>query len=231
MLFGTTRRLRSGTERMSVTLSGVILEVVSSYKYLGVWLDPCLTWQVHIDKLCNAVSSRLGVLRRLIPCLPQRTLVMLFNCMVLPKMDYCDVVWGNCGKCLSDRLQKLQNRAARLTLGLPYSHHVGNDELSTLGWKTLASRRNLHLLQSIYKAVNNDLPEYINNFQRASDSHRYPTRHSLNQSLTLPQVRRECGKRKFSYRGANLWNHLPNYIKTSTSMTVFKNKCNTWPDL
>ncbi|CAH1268940.1 Hypp4035 [Branchiostoma lanceolatum] len=31
-------------------------------------------------------------------------------------MDYCDVIWGNCGKCLSDKLQKLQNRAARLIL-------------------------------------------------------------------------------------------------------------------
>ena len=27
----------------------------------------------------------------------------------------CSLVWGNCGKTLSNKLQKLQNRAARVT--------------------------------------------------------------------------------------------------------------------
>ena len=31
-----------------------------------------------------------------------------------PHFDYCSVVWGNCGKTLSSKLQKLQNRAARI---------------------------------------------------------------------------------------------------------------------
>ena len=148
--------------------------------------------------------------------------------MIIVTFNYCDVIWGNCGKCLSDRLQKLQNRAARLILGLKYTHHVGVDELSALGWKTLTSRRNLHLLQSMYKAVNNELPDYINSFQRTSDCHSYPTRHSQNLSLKLPLVRLECGKRKFSYRGITAWNSLPPSVKTCTSKSTFRTNCRAW---
>ena len=34
--------------------------------------------------------------------------------MILPSFDYCDVVWAGLNKGLSDRLQKLYNRAARI---------------------------------------------------------------------------------------------------------------------
>ena len=34
--------------------------------------------------------------------------------LVQPHFDYCNVVWGNCSKNLSSKLQKLQNRASRV---------------------------------------------------------------------------------------------------------------------
>jgi len=220
MLFGTIRRLRLETEELNLTLSGTYLEVVACFKYLGVWFDSCLTWSIHINKLCSTVSSRLGVLRRLVPILPPKTLSMLFNCMILPKIDYCDTVWGNCGKSLSDNLQKLQNRAARLVLGLSRRSHVDNDHLSTLGWKSLASRRKMHLLQTVFKSIHRQLPEYLQIFNRTS--HTYATRLNSNLSLQLPKVRLESGRRKFEYRGAFSWNELPPTVKVASSALSFK---------
>ena len=37
--------------------------------------------------------------------------------LVQPHFDYCSIVWGNCGETLSEKLQKLQNRAARILTG------------------------------------------------------------------------------------------------------------------
>jgi len=225
MLFGSSKRLHLGNEQLTTYLSGTHIEVVPCFKYLGVWFDSCLTWQFHIEKLTNAVSARIGVLRRLVPVLPQDTLAMLFNCLILPKVDYCDVVWGNCGKGLSDKLQKLQNRAVRIILGLSYRSHVNNEHLSALGWKDLASRRKLHLLQTVYKSIYNLLPVYLNIFSRTSESHSYSTRHSLNQSLRIPKVKLESGKRTFAYRGAESWNALPLSVKTAPSTQTFKTLC------
>jgi hypothetical protein len=39
---------------------------------------------------------------------------------VLSHFDYCNLVWGNCCDYLKIRLQKLQNRAARIITGKTY---------------------------------------------------------------------------------------------------------------
>ena len=44
----------------------------------------------------------------------QETLKTIYYSLVQPYFDYCDVVWGDCSKTRADKLQKLQNRAARI---------------------------------------------------------------------------------------------------------------------
>ena len=46
------------------TSEGLELEVVTSYKYLGVWLDGALSFSQHISKLQAKDKSRLGFLYR-----------------------------------------------------------------------------------------------------------------------------------------------------------------------
>ena len=42
------------------------------------------------------------------------TLGVLYNALVQPHFDYCSLVWTNCTQDLQNKLQKLQNRAARI---------------------------------------------------------------------------------------------------------------------
>ena len=42
---------------MVITLEGLELEVVTSHKYLGVWLDGTLSFSQHISKLQAKVKS------------------------------------------------------------------------------------------------------------------------------------------------------------------------------
>ena len=44
---------------------GLELEVVTSYKYLGVWLDSALSFSQHKSKLQAKVTSKLGVFYRI----------------------------------------------------------------------------------------------------------------------------------------------------------------------
>ena len=45
----------------------------------------------------------------------QRLLSIVYtNALIQSQFDYCNIVWGNSGKTLFDRLQKLPNRAARV---------------------------------------------------------------------------------------------------------------------
>ncbi|CAH3170294.1 unnamed protein product [Porites lobata] len=60
----------------------------------------------------------------------------MYNALVMPYFNYCGAVWGNINKGLADKLQKLQNRAARI---LTFSNYDVRSSvlLDELGWERL----------------------------------------------------------------------------------------------
>ena len=56
---------------VSTTSEGLELKVVTSYKYLGVWLDGTLSFSQHISKLKAKIKSILVFLYRNTPLSPQ----------------------------------------------------------------------------------------------------------------------------------------------------------------
>ena len=74
------------------TSEGLELEVVTSYKYLGVWLDGTLSFSQHISKLQDSVKSRLGFLYRNRSSFNPAAKLTLFQMTILPMLDYGDVI-------------------------------------------------------------------------------------------------------------------------------------------
>jgi hypothetical protein len=60
------------------------------------------------------------MMRRIKQFVPKSTLVKIYNAIVLSHFDYCSLVWDNCCDYLKNRLQKLQNRAARIITAKTY---------------------------------------------------------------------------------------------------------------
>ena len=77
-------------------------------------IDDKLEWHNHIQKLTKKIASGIGALKRIRHLIPASTLHLIYQALIKPHFDYCDNVWGNCGKTLRDKLQKLQNRTARV---------------------------------------------------------------------------------------------------------------------
>ena len=67
--------------------------------------------------------------------------------LFLSHFDYGDVVDGSACKYLTERLQKLHNRAGRLILHINRDSHEPNSEIqNALNWESSHDRRNQHLL-------------------------------------------------------------------------------------
>ncbi len=92
------------------------IDRVSTFKYLGLWLDETLTFEEHIGQISKKVNKRLGILSKIRKNVNIDPALMLYKCLVLPHLEYCDVVWDNCASKFKDTLQKLQNRACKLIL-------------------------------------------------------------------------------------------------------------------
>ena len=115
-------------------------------------------------------------------------------------------MWGNCNLTLSNKLQELQNRAARILTSSSYDTDV--EDLSKLRWRKLSSQREMQKAIMVIKSLNGLTPEYLSElFVNRSDVTEYVLRDSVNK-LVVPLPRTNFLKNSFSYSGAVLWNSL-----------------------
>ena len=115
MLFGTKQKLANAS--FKTQLHGSDIERVRNFSYLGVTLDEYLSWKEHVSKVFTKVNKRLGLLGRIRSCLTLKTAKCVYNCLVLPVLCYTDTAWGELSVDCKSRLQRLQNRAARIMRG------------------------------------------------------------------------------------------------------------------
>jgi len=125
MLIGSSQRLSTFDKSPSLSIDDKSIKQVSSSKSLGVHIDENLSWNVHIETIAKKIASGLGALKRCRRFVPQSKLHSVFSALIQPHFDYCSVVWGHCNKTLSDKLQKLQNRAARILTFSSYDTNAG----------------------------------------------------------------------------------------------------------
>jgi hypothetical protein len=133
------------------------------------------------------------------------------------------------GETQSKRLQKLQNRAARIIMNMSndIDHSVA---LQALGWKPLKTERKKSKAKIMYKLLNKMGPKSLTNlFTYKSEVTNYKLR-NISTSLCLPQPRTNNMKNSFMYDGAYLWNSIPKEIRESKSFSSFRKKIATHID-
>ena len=123
-----------------------------------------------------------------------------------PHFDYCNIVWGNCGITLQNKIQTLQNRAARVLTYSSYDADAGH-LFELQGWKNLASQQQIQRATMVHKSLHGLAPDYLcAKFERRGTA--YNLRDTENE-LNVPLPRTNYYKNSFSYSGATLWNSLP----------------------
>ena len=143
------------------------------------------------------------MLRRVKPYLSQQSLQTIYHSLILPHFDYCSLVWGNCNETLKNKLQKLQNRAARVITGDTYDIR-SYEILDKLGWKTLEERREEQMASIVTKPLNNECPPDSSMFEFSNNTN-YNLRSNKN-TLLLSKPKTNAMKRSFSYVAAKVSN-------------------------
>ena len=101
---------------LDLKVNDIALDNVKNQKLLGVEIDWHLDYNVHLDKLCKNISSKLALLKRIKRYLNLDYRKLFYNGYVLPLINYCIVVWSNTSKTNLLRIHKLQKYAARIIL-------------------------------------------------------------------------------------------------------------------
>ena len=191
---------------------------------MGVTLDQHLSWKSNTQNICNKITSRISALRRWKEFIDRKTLVSVYNAIVRPYFDYCCEVWDVFGETQSKRLQKLQklqNRAARIIMNMSNDVHH-SVVLQALGWKTLEAEREKAKAKMMYKLLNNMVPQSLTNLFTYKDEVTSYNLRNISSSLCLPHPHTNNMKRSFMYDEAFLWNSIPRDIKESKSLSSFR---------
>ena len=223
LLIGSRQRHLNISESPNIVIDGKPVKQVTVTKSLGVEIDKHLNWGNHINAISKKIASGIGAMKRIRHLVPREILLNVYNSLVQPYFDYCSAVWGNCGSGLSEKLQKLQNRAARI---ITFSNYDAPAEplRCFLNWKTLDVQRSIDKSILMFKSLHNLAPKYLTSkFVHRSDITSYSVRNAESK-LAVPLPRTEFGKRSFRYSGAVLWNSLPSDIRQISSLPVFKKK-------
>ena len=80
------------------------LEVLETYKLLGVHFGYTLRWEKHVNETVSSCYACLAILRKLRNMAPFQPRKQLAESLILSKLDYCDVVYYDLPSKLLKRL-------------------------------------------------------------------------------------------------------------------------------
>ena len=187
-------------------------------KNVGVQIDKNLSMDNHVTNIvshCYKILKDIGSIRK---CLERKDLEELVHAVIASRLDYCNSLLMNVSQKNINKLQKLQNSAARLVLG-KNRRFSGTSALSELHWLNVDARIVFKILLIVFKVVNGICSENI----------QLQVKHSMGRAgddilLETPHYKTKFGRRIFDFNGSRLWNALPNYLRAEKDIDKFK-KC------
>ena len=83
---------------LSISIASTQIEEVTEAKFLGVWFDPMLTWNVHIKAIRNKLMSSIAIIIGILPFIPVANHKNIYHTLFESHLAYCTSVWGSARK-------------------------------------------------------------------------------------------------------------------------------------
>ena len=231
MIIGTAQKIKyqdlePKTTPFMITISNEIkIRRVKLVKYLGLWIDDNLTWEVQIDHICSKMARNIGIIKRIRNFIPKESLLTLYRTLVEPYLRYCNIVWGQCNETLLDKLQTLQHKVARTIAKIRYDDANHMKLLCDFGWISVRNLINFDLAVFMYNTQRGFAPDNIKDlFQTVDAVHSYKTRAASDGKLHAVHTNLGITQRSISCSGVKIWNDLPKNIRDAQSIDVFKKR-------
>ena len=196
---------------INLSIDNILIERTTQFDFLGLMIHENLNWNAHINKISNKLSRIIGTLKRLHNYLPTQGLLLIYNSLFLPHLNYSILAWGH--SC--DRVIKLQKKAIRLVSSSSYFAHTEPifKQLKLLKVQDLLQ---LKALKFYYRYNQNQLPRYFDNmFTPLPVTHMHDTRHRDLPRYPLPK--RASTKNCIRYYIPVILKEMPQNIKEKIS--------------
>ena len=207
--------------KAKIIISGVILEnscirFVESAKNLGFVIDSVLNFEEQINKVVKTCFLTIRRLSKVKIYLTQQHLQVLVSSLIFSQLDYCNSLYYGLPVYIINKLQRVQNCAARLVWKNKIPFNSSLDGIyNSLHWLRIRYRIIYKVLLIVHHCLHENAPVDVATMIRYSESQRTM---KLQETRTLNGY----GDRAFSHVGPKLWNLLPRKIREQHEVTAFK---------
>ena len=220
IIFGTSHAVAHAfPSSPSVNVAGSTIPFSNQIKLLGVTLDSNLKFDQHITALSKSCFFHIRALRHIRSVLTDDTARTIAASLVGSRLDYANSILYGSSKHNIARVQRIQNALAKVFIGSCTTGH-SNSRLQAayrIQYKLAVLTFNAHTSASPYY-----LSSLIINYH-PSRSLRSSNRHLLD----VPRSKSVFSSRGFRTAGPQIWNNLPDSVRLSESINVFRTNLKT----
>ena len=215
----------------TITLNNIEIEVVDSFKLLGVTIDNKLTFTKYISIVCGRVNSVLYSIKRLF-FLPLITKIQFFKTFILPLFDYClsltiyyaKYVIAKLSNCYYITMAKLfnSNKSDKFNFTNKSPEEI-QSFLTNYNLFSFSHRVFVKLDLFLFKIINTGSPPILNTKLTVTNEDTLANRLKSNNinKIYVPSCKQGYGEKTFTHFGAIFYN---SFLSDSIQMNLYEFK-------
>ena len=208
---------------VSLKVDGETITCSNSVKLLGITVDNKLDFNEHVSLICSKVSKKLHALARISPFISTVNMRKIMKAFLESQFGYCPLVWMFHNRTLNTRINRLHERALRITYK---NSKLSFQQLLEIDKSVTVHHRNLQILAiEMYKVINGIAPSLMEDIFQVS-TNQNNLRHNIFKTFNVRTVYH--GTETIAFRGAKLWHIIPPEIKNTSSLSSFKYNIKRW---
>ncbi len=139
--------------------------------------------------------------------------------IVLSIINYCIRIWGTTNLTIINKVQKLQNFAAKVAMGGPRKFGHVTPIIQKLGWLKVIEKHKFDTCTVVFKILNGFYPAWYKKFLTVHEARNGTTQQQ--SCLFVPVTRTDTGARSLDVTEPKTWNTLPLGVTNAISVSAF----------
>jgi len=216
---------------LNIIINNNPIENVLLFKYLGLWLDPTLSFKHHGETTMAKFVQRVRLVNRHKHGFNLSQLKMFCDALCISIPNYCLHIWTAASEGFHAKCDKIMHSMIKRLLCRSKVERRAKfeDLLEKFGWLSSLERSNYQILRFLYlhtKPSSSLYAVFSESFRFVCDTSEINLRKPKN--LHIPRLNSSGGQHCFIYIAAQLWNSLPPDIQDCESFGEFDCFVRNW---
>ena len=214
--------LSEPNEEFSLKVDNLDIKNSKSQKLLGITIDNKLTFADHVSSICTKASQKLHALSRVRNFMTLKQGKIILKTFILSHFGYCPLVWMFHSRKLNHRINRLHERALRITYKddkSSFNELLAKDESFTV------HERNIQTLAiELYKVAYGLSPKIMDLILPLNCQDEFPRQNTF-KTFNVKTV--SWGTETIAHLGPKIWSIVPSDMK-KFSLSKFIKKIRKW---